>query len=44
MSKTILISVAISKIIEVEDNQSVYDYITDIGDDWEIENIAISKV
>lgn len=49
-TKQVLISVAICKYaqIELKEGESLeeaaYNYINNIGDEWEIENIAITKV
>lgn len=49
-TKKVMLFVSISKIVDVEvkEGQSVeeatYDYINDIGDDWEIENIITTEV
>ena len=49
-TKQVLISVAICKYaqIDLKEGESLeeaaYSYINNIGDEWEIENIAITKV
>lgn len=49
-TKQVLISVAICKYaqIDLKEGKSLeeaaYNYINNIGDEWEIENIAITKV
>ena len=48
-TKQVLISVAICKYAQIdlkegESLEAAYNYINNIGDEWEIENIAITKV
>ena len=49
-TKQVLISVAICKYVQIELKEgesleeAAYNYINNIGDEWEIENIAITKV
>lgn len=49
-TKQILISVAICKYVQIRLKEketiedAIHNYIDDIGDDWEIENVAITEI
>lgn len=49
-TKQVLISIAICKYVQIDLKEgesleeAAYNYINNIGDEWEIENIAITKV
>lgn len=50
LTKQVLISVSICKYVQIDLKESesleeaAYNYINNIGDEWEIENIEITKV